>query len=49
MIDRYIAIKYLIYFRFLFLGIACVVVEGSGRAADIIGYAHKNAIKNSKT
>ncbi len=30
-------------------GIACVVVEGSGRAADIISYAYKNAVKNPET
>ena len=28
-------------------GIACVVIEGSGRAADIIAYAYKNAMKNT--
>ena len=27
-------------------GISCVVIEGSGRAADIIGYAYKNAVKD---
>ncbi len=30
-------------------GIACVVIEGSGRAADIISYAYKNAVKNPAT
>ncbi len=30
-------------------GIPCVAVEGSGRAADIISYAYKNAVKNSAT
>jgi len=30
-------------------GIAAVVIEGSGRAADIIAYAYKNATKNSST
>ena len=30
-------------------GIACVAIEGSGRAADIISYAYKNAVKDSKT
>ena len=30
-------------------GIAAVVIEGSGRAADIIAYAYKNATKNSNT
>ncbi len=29
-------------------GIACVVIEGSGRAADIISYAHKNAIEDKE-
>ena len=29
--------------------ISCVVIEGSGRAADIISYAYKNAVKNPKT
>jgi hypothetical protein len=27
-------------------GIACVAIEGSGRAADIISYAYKNAVKD---
>ena len=27
-------------------GIACVAIDGSGRAADIICYAHKNAFKD---
>ena len=30
-------------------GIAAVVIEGSGRAADIIAYAYKNATKTSKS
>ena len=30
-------------------GISAVVIEGSGRAADIIAYAYKNATKNSKS
>lgn len=29
-------------------GIACVAIEGSGRAADIISYAYKNAVKNKE-
>jgi transient receptor potential cation channel subfamily M protein 2 len=28
-------------------GIACVAIEGSGRAADIISYAYKNAVKDA--
>ena len=28
-------------------GIAAVIIEGSGRAADIIAYAYRNATKNS--
>ena len=34
---------------FFFEGIAAVVIEGSGRAADIIAYAYKNATKTSKS
>ena len=30
-------------------GISCVVIEGSGRAADIISYAFKNAVKSKTT
>lgn len=30
-------------------GIPCVAIEGSGRAADILSYAYKNAIKNEQT
>ena len=30
-------------------GIACVAIEGSGRAADIISYAYKNAVKDAST
>ena len=27
-------------------GQPCVIVDGSGRAADILAYAYKNAVKN---
>jgi hypothetical protein len=30
-------------------GIPCVAIEGSGRAADILSYAHKNAVWTAKT
>jgi hypothetical protein len=30
-------------------GIGCVAIEGSGRAADIISYAYKNAVKDPIT
>jgi hypothetical protein len=30
-------------------GISAVIIEGSGRAADIIAYAYRNATKNSAT
>lgn len=30
-------------------GISAVIIEGSGRAADIIAYAYRNATKNSVT
>ena len=30
-------------------GMPCVIVEGSGRASDIIAYAYHHAVKNKTT